>query len=208
MAVVCPTVLALTSQDYERQMDRIASFAERVQIDLADGIFAPVKTTNLIQTWWPKDVQADIHLMYEKPHVELETLVSLRPSLVIIHAEAEGDLVSFVQHLKRFEIKTGVALLPETQVSDKRELISNVDHVLIFSGDLGRFGGKADLGLLKKVAQIHDINPAIEIGWDGGANADNIHELVAGGVDVVNVGGAIQRSEDSEKAYATLVAKL
>ena len=87
-------------------------------------------------------------------------------------------------------------------------LIESADHVLIFSGDLGHFGGHADLAMLRKVADVKAIHPGVEIGWDGGANADNVAELAAGGIDVINVGGAIQRADDPQSAYDTLVSKI
>ena len=208
MAIVCPTILAETPEDYERQIDRIAGFAERIQVDLSDGVFAPSKTVNPVQAWWPKDIAADLHMMFQRPAEHIETIISLRPSLVIIHAEAEGDLVGLVNHLKKFAIRTGVALLADTKVEDAASLLEIVDHALIFSGELGHFGGKADLRLLDKAAAIREQFPDVEIGWDGGANLDTIEALVAGGIDVVNVGGAIQRSDEPEEAYATLVAKL
>ena len=208
MSVICPTVTAFSVDEYGRQIDRIASFAERIHVDLMDGEFTPTRSPNPIQAWWPGDVEADIHLMFAKPLEHIETLVSLKPSLVIIHAEAEGNLSGFLEHLKRYGIKVGVALLPQTQPDDVAELIKVSDHVLIFSGDLGHFGGTLNEKLLEKVTKIREINPAVETGWDGGANADNIALLANGGIDVINVGGAIQRSDEPEEAYATLVAKL
>ena len=208
MSVICPTVTAFSVDEYGRQIDRIASFAERIHVDLMDGEFTPTRSPNPIQAWWPGDVEADIHLMFAKPLEHIETLVSLKPSLVIIHAEAEGNLSGFLEHLKRYGIKVGVALLPQTQPDDVAELIKVSDHVLIFSGDLGHFGGTLNEKLLEKVTKIREINPAVETGWDGGANAENIALLANGGIDVINVGGAIQRSDEPEEAYATLVAKL
>jgi ribulose-phosphate 3-epimerase len=79
--------------------------------------------------------------------------------------------------------------------------------VLLFSGDLGHYGGHADLELLDKVARIKEINPKAEIGWDGGANESNVKQLADGGVDTITVGGAIQNSENPENTYATLVEK-
>jgi len=78
------------------------------------------------------------------------------------------------------------------------------DHVLVFSGNLGRHGGEADLGLLEKVRQIKAHHPEVEIGWDGGINDQNVKQLVEAGVEVLNVGGYIQKADDPEHAYATL----
>lgn len=208
MSTICPTVLASEPHAYREQIEKATSLSSRVQIDVMDGEFAPSKSINLIQVWWPEGTNADIHLMYVRPVEHLETLISLRPSLVIFHAEAEGDLVKALLHLQKLGIKAGVALLRETTVDSVRELIEIADHVLIFSGDLGHFGGQADLTQLEKVPVIKAINPTIEIGWDGGANESNARQLATGGVDVINVGSAIQRADDPQTAYDTLIAKL
>ncbi len=74
----------------------------------------------------------------------------------------------------------------------------------MFSGNLGYHGGQANLGLLDKVRDIRQHHPEVEIAWDGGINSDNAQQLMDAGVDLLNVGGFIQKSEDPEAAYATL----
>ena len=207
MSIICPTVLAQNEADFAAQFKRIEPFARRVQIDLGDGDFTAA-TVPLEKVWWPQGIVADIHLMYKRPLEHIETLVSLAPSLVIIHAEAEGDLVGMLQHLQTCGISPGVALLQDTPVSKVEQLLAVADHALIFSGSLGSFGGNADLALLEKVEQIRTLRPDIEIGWDGGANAENAVRLVMGGIDVINVGGAIQKASNPQAAYDTLVAKI
>lgn len=207
MSIVCPTVLARDEEDFSAQFERIAPFAKRVQIDLGDGEFTSA-TVPLEKVWWPKGIVADIHLMYRRPLEHIETLVSLAPSLVIVHAEAEGDLIGMLQHLQTCGISPGIAILQGTPVSKIEQLLAVADHALIFSGSLGSFGGTADLALLEKVEQIRAIRPDIEIGWDGGANEENVIRLALGGIDVINVGGAVQKSEEPEAAYGRLVAKL
>lgn len=180
-------------------------FAQRIQIDLTDGEFAPTKSVELDRIWWDERIKVDIHLMYQRPVEYLAQLISLKPSLVIIHFEADVDHRYFADSLRQKGIKAGLALLKETPASDVEHLLKDFDHVLIFSGDLGKFGGQADLSLLDKISQIKSLNPAIEIGWDGGANQSNAAELTAGGVDVLNVGGAIQKADDPQKAYQQLL---
>jgi ribulose-phosphate 3-epimerase len=204
MATVCPTVLAGNPHTFRQQMERVAPFSHRIQIDLMDGVFAPHKSVGLEQVWWPVGVRADLHIMYKEPAKFLDTIIDLKPDLVIIHAEADGDFQSFSEALKQADIKVGLALLKDTGVADIEPVLNSLDHVLIFSGDLGSFGGRADLDLLTKVREIKGVGHNIEIGWDGGINQHNIKELAAGGVDVLNVGGFIQRSEHPEEAYAIL----
>lgn len=205
-AIVCPTVTALNAHEYREQMERIAPFAERVHIDLADGVFAPVKLMGLGHVWWPVGVTADIHLMFEAVKPFLKQLIELKPHMVIVHAEAVGKFVDIAEPLHKAGIKVGVALLAHTPVSRIAPSISTIDHVLIFSGDLGHFGGTADMDLLEKVKQLKKLRNSLEIGWDGGINEHNAKKLIQHGVDVLNVGGGIQRAEHPHQAYDKLKA--
>jgi ribulose-phosphate 3-epimerase len=114
--------------------------------------------------------------------------------------------MNFIDHLHRHGIEVGLALLPRTKVEDVAPALAVIDHVLIFSGNLGYHGGQADLDLLGKARKVRELNPKIEIGWDGGVNDQNAREIAEAGVDVLNVGGFIQGSENPQKAYATLKA--
>lgn len=210
MSTIVPTVTDTEANPhaYRTQVERLQPFAPRIHLDLMDGDFAPTRSINPAQVWWPDWVTADVHIMFRRPLEHTETLVALGPNMVIIHVEAEGDLKGMMQHLQKLGIKAGVCLLKDTTVESAKELIQTADHVLLFSGDLGHFGGHADLGVLNKAAQVRTINPDVEIGWDGGANEDNVKQLAEGGIDVINVGGAIQHASNPQDAYATLVAKL
>lgn len=206
-AVICPSVTPSSPDPhvYREQIERVA-FAERIQIDLMDGVFAPNKNLNPIQVWWPDGVLADIHLMYQRPAQHLETLISLKPHLIILHVESDGNIEEYLRHIKKFGIKAGVALLADTTVAEAHGCIEIVDHVMLFAGTLGSFGGKADIHALQKIPEIRAIRPDVEIGWDGGINSNNIADLVSGGVEVCNVGGFIQRNDVPKKAFEELVA--
>ena len=125
-----------------------------------------------------------------------------------MHAEAEGNFVEFAEVLHGAGIMAGVALLPKTDVKTIIPALEHIDHVLIFSGSLGHFGGEADTSLLDKVEQLKKLKHSIEIGWDGGINDQNIKKLSDFGVDVLNVGGYIHHDKNAEQAYKILVAIL
>ncbi len=206
-ATICPTITATDSHEYYDQMNRISSFARRIHLDVADGQFAPRKLIELDQLWWPGNVSVDVHIMYQQPFDYTELLIVQHPELVIVHAEAEGDFASFANRMHQHGIEVGVALLPKTRVDTIMSALDSIDHVLIFSGNLGFQGGsQVDLRLLKKVRDLKALKPRIEVGWDGGVNNQNIRTLVSGGVDVLNVGGYIQQSANAAQAYATLEA--
>jgi ribulose-phosphate 3-epimerase len=202
---ICPTVLAGTPEEYRHQIGRIAQFATRIHIDLADGQFAPTKTIPIDQVWWPGGVRADLHVMYQRPFEHYKTYLSLGPQMVIVHAESDGSFVPFSELMHRHGIEVGVALKADTPVALIRPALQWIDYVLVFSGDLGHFGGQADLALLDKVKMLRQLKPQLEIGWDGGINNTNARALAMGGVDVLNVGGFIQHASDPRMAYGALV---
>ena len=79
---------------------------------------------------------------------------------------------------------------------------------MIFSGELGHYGGTASLMQLEKVRLIRGIKPNVEVGWDGGVTIDNAFSLSQGGVDVLNVGGTIAKSNDPAATYKSLVGEI
>ena len=206
MAKIAPTVTAFDVATYSAQLQAITPFAKRIHIDLMDGVFAPTHSPKLEEISIPHGPLVDIHLMYQEPMHALEQLIKLKPHMVIIHNEAHVHHMHFAAELHRHGIKTGLALLQDTPVHYAHKIMHSFDHVLIFSGNLGHHGGVADLGLLAKVEEISDHHPEVEIGWDGGISDKNIVELIKAGVDVLNVGGFIQKSEDPKAAYAKLKA--
>ena len=207
MAIICPTVTAFNAHEYRSQMELLETFARRIHIDLMDGKLAPTISPPLDSVWWPQQLVADIHLMYQEPGPYLQKLIELKPSLAIIHAEADVDHADFATQLRAAGIKAGLALLQKTSADDVDPLLDNFDHVMIFSGNLGHHGGSAvDFSLLNKVAAIKRSHQTIEIAWDGGVNDGNIARLAAGGVDVFGVGGFIHNAPDPQAAYAKLEA--
>ncbi|USN97012.1 MAG: hypothetical protein H6797_02360 [Candidatus Nomurabacteria bacterium] len=208
MSTIVPCVTVSTPEDYKTSLGRVHTFARRIHIDFSDGSFAPNQSIAANQIWWPQEWQTDIHAMVADPTIHVDSLLALRPHLIIFHVEVKIDLMPVLQKIKAAGVKAGVALMRTTVPSDVSQLIGAADHVMIFSGDLGKYGGKASLMQLEKIRLIKNINAGVEIGWDGGINLDNAFSLMQGGVDVLYVGGAIQTAANPESAYAALVKEV
>ncbi|HZP55179.1 MAG TPA: hypothetical protein VFB03_00180 [Candidatus Saccharimonadales bacterium] len=205
MATICPTITAYSEGDYRKEIEKIVHIAHRIQIDLTDGIFTKQKTVSPEQAWWPVGFTADFHLMYKNPITAVQKILHHKPNLIIVHAESNGDFSQVVGLCKHHSVKLGIALLPDTPAETIISRLDEIDHVLIFSGNLGYQGNShADLLLLDKVKLLKREKPAVEIGWDGGVNDQNISQLVFGGVDVINVGSFIQEADSPQKAYKIL----
>lgn len=205
MSIIAPSITVENEDQYRAAVERIHPFASRVHIDITDGEFAPTFSVSETKLWWPKEWTVDIHAMVARPAEHLQALIALKPNLIIFHAETSVDLVPIFTQIQQAGIKAGVALLKPTVPSTVAAAINAADHVLVFSGDLGHYGGTASLMQLEKVRLIQAINPSVEIGWDGGVRVENAYTLTQGGVDVLNTGSAIAQSENPADMYAKLV---
>ncbi len=208
MSVIVPAVTVETLDQYRDEITKIQTFARRVHIDISDGEFAPTFLINEAQLFWPQGWEVDIHAMVARPSEHLQQLIQLKPSLIIFHAEIQEDIVALISAVKQAGIKAGVALLKTTVPATVEAAIKAADHVMIFSGDLGKFGGTASMMQLEKVRLVKRISPEVEIGWDGGVNVENAYTLTQGGVDVLNVGGAIANSQVPADTYNELVKEI
>ncbi len=208
MSVIVPTIMAETVDQLREATVRIQPFARRVHIDISDGEFAPTFLLNESQLFWPEGWEVDIHAMVARPSEHMTEFLRLKPSMVILHAEAQEDIIPHLKTLKQAGIKTGVGLLKSTVPTAVEAAIKEADHVMIFSGDLGKFGGTASMMQIEKIRLVKKIKPDVEIGWDGGVKVDNAYTISRGNVDVLNVGGAIASSPNPAETYNELVKEI
>ena len=208
MSIIVPTIMAETIDQLREATEKLQTFVRRVHIDISDGEFAPTFLLNEAQLFWPEGWEVDVHAMVARPSEHLAQLIQLKPSMVVLHAEAQEDIVPHLAALKQAGIKAGVALLKTTVPMTVKAAIEAADHVMIFSGDLGKFGGTASMMQLEKIRLIKKIKQDVEIGWDGGVKVDNAYTLTQGGVDVLNVGGEIQNATDAAATYNQLVKEI
>jgi ribulose-phosphate 3-epimerase len=208
MSIIAPCLTVETEEQYKAIVDKIQPFAQRVQVDISDGEFAPVLLLPAEKLWWPSGWIVDVHAMVMHPDDYVDQLISLKPHLIIFHAETDANLLKIFEKIKKYNIKVGVALLKPTVPEAVADIIRAADHVLVFSGDLGHYGGTASLMQLEKVRLIKRINPNVEVGWDGGVGIDNAFTLTQGGVDVLNAGGSLAKAEDPASVYAKLIQEI
>ena len=203
IVTISPAILSQNPTEYKQTVTDFYAVKgiKRAHIDVSDGTLTPNRTIAEQAVWWPRGWSIDIHMMTATPSQHLAMLIKLHPDMVILHAEANEDLLPIFDKLKQNGIKTGVAIVKRVFPGSIKAILAAADHALIFSGNLGKQGGKADLLLLEKVALIKEINPAIEVGWDGGATLENIHYIAQAGCTVINVGSAFARAHDKQKLF-------
>jgi ribulose-phosphate 3-epimerase len=185
MAEIVPTILAESPEIYASRLDLVTRTARRVHVDIVDGKFATTKTIGLAQVYVPDGVLLDLHLMVENPDDYISSALALKPNLIIVHAEAHGDHVQCAANIQAFGVKAGLAYLKDTNPDER---ITAFDHALVFTGNLGHYGGQLYQPSLAKVLEIKELNPAIEVGVDGGINRRNMQSVIDASADVLNAG--------------------
>ena len=203
--IIAPTLLTADANEFTKLIGLYPTFAKRMQIDVVDGSF--VSTTTIPEsaiTALPTNIPIDFHMMVARPSEHLPHILRLKPNLCIFHAEATEDLLPIFAQLKQAGIKAGVALLQKTYPGNVEQYIKAADHVLIFAGALGKNGGAADMMQIEKVKIVREINPDVEIGWDGGVNMDNVRALAHSDINILNVGSAL-KTDDPKKTWEELM---
>lgn len=203
MAIICPSI-TLKIDEYENYLYKVLKLSKRIHVDIMDGTLTETESIKLSDITIPKDSQIDIHLMVARPMDYVDQLIKLKPHMVIVQNEVDVHHMYFSALLHQHDILTGLAVLEDTPIEYTFQVVHSFDHVLIFSGNLGYYGGKTNLSLISKVKKTLDYHPGVEIGWDGGINDQNIKELVDGGIEVLNVGSFLHNSDDIVQAYGKL----
>ena len=205
---IVPTVLTNDPEQYKMLIAKFQPFAKRIQVDIADGTFAPAVTIPVNNVWWPQGWAVDLQMMVARPSEHMPILLQLKPSLVIFHAETGEDLLPLFDQLRGAGIKAGVALMKPTFPGSVRPFIEKADHVLVFAGEIGKQGSTADMLQTEKIQLIKDINPNVEVGWDGGANLRTVRAISRAGADIINVGSALTGAEDPSAMFEALTSDL
>ena len=209
---IAPSVLAADFANLERDIKMINnSKADWFHIDIMDGLFVPnisfgMPVLDAITKHAEKTI--DVHLMIVDPDRYIDTFAKLGSNHLTVHYEACTHLHRTLQAIKAAGMKAGVALNPHTPVSLLKDVITDIDQVLIMSVNPG-FGGQSfientyrKIRELKEIILTHNADTLIEI--DGGVTIKNARALVDCGADVLVAGSYIFKSEDPTKTIANM----
>jgi len=201
---LAPSILSADFANLERDIKLVEEGgADYIHIDVMDGHFVPnitlgpdvVKSIRKVT-----ELTFDVHLMIENPDDFIEDFYNAGADIITVHQEACVHLHSTIQKIKSFGLKAGISLNPATPVSTLKDIIRDVDMVLLMSVNPG-FGGQS---LIKNVKykfeelkeMITDYNLNVDIEIDGGVTTDNLKEVLSWGANVVVAGSAIYRAKD------------
>jgi ribulose-phosphate 3-epimerase len=123
---------------------------------------------------------------------------------VTVHQEACKHLHRVIQLIKSFGVKAAVSINPATPVEMIRDVLGDLDMVLIMSVNPG-FGGQKFIPVaLEKIREIRKLKPDIDIEVDGGINAETAKLCIEAGANILVAGSYVFGAEDRKKAIESL----
>lgn len=212
MVKIAPSILAADFSILAKEVTDVEQGgADYIHIDVMDGRFVPNISFGpvVIEAIRPlTSLPFDVHLMIEEPERYIIDFVNVGSDLISVHVEACRHLHRTIYQIKEHGVKAGVVLNPATPVEMVREILPDIDLVLLMTVNPG-FGGQTFIpAVLNKIEQIsrykeeHGLNFEIEV--DGGINRETARLCVEKGANVLVAGSAIFKESDRKKAIQIL----
>jgi ribulose-phosphate 3-epimerase len=190
-----------------------AGGADQIHLDVMDGHFVPNLTMGPVVVSAVRRVTRlplDVHLMIEAPERYLDAFVAAGAGMVTVHIEAVPHLHRTLVAIRERGAKAGVAINPSTPVELIRDVVDELDIVLIMSVNPGYSGQAFIPRSLDKVAEARALlssrGSRAAIGVDGGVDLSNAGSLVHRGATTLVAATSIFGGPDPAGAVRTLRA--
>lgn len=210
--IVAPSLLSADFCNLGRDTQMInESEAGMIHMDVMDGVFVPnisfgfpvLKAVGSIA-----QKPLDVHLMIVEPQRYISQVRDCGASIMNIHQEACIHLHRTIEAIKAAGMKAAVTLNPSTPVETLRDIISDLDMVLLMSVDPGFGGQKFIANTLNKIKRLRSLinetgaNATIEV--DGGVTLENAGDIAKAGADIIVTGNTVFSAPDPKEIIRQL----
>ena len=202
MKLIAPSILAADFNKLGEQIEMLnRSEADFVHCDVMDGVFVPNISFGFPIIESIKEIcekPLDIHLMIVEPDKFIKDFASIGAYMINVHYEACTHLHRTIQKIKNEGVKAAVTLNPHTPVVLLKDIICDVDMVLLMSVNPGYGRQKFIPNTLQKTAELRELilqrqsKALIEV--DGGVNLETGKQLVQQGANALVAGNFVFKS--------------
>lgn len=185
---------------------------EYIHFDVMDGVFVPNISYGIpILKAVKKIVKGtlDVHLMIIDPKKYVRDFAESGADIITFHSESKSDVMETIKEIHSFGKKAGLAIKPNTPVSDIEQYLEHIDMLLVMTVEPG-FGGQGFISeTLEKIAEAKKIidgkglNVPIQV--DGGINAKTAEQVKNAGAEILVAGSYLFGADDMESAVKSLI---
>ena len=212
---VAPSLLSADKEHLKDEIKKVEALGcEYIHWDIMDGVFVPNKSfpvSAVKENAKLHKMVNDVHIMVADPMKVAPEFIEAGADVVTFHFEALDCPVCCAKLIKKIHdlgCKAGISIKPKTNVKVLKELVKQVDLVLVMSVEPGK-GGQAfipsALGKIKKLRKWIDkenLNCLIEV--DGGINAETGAKCRKAGVDILVAGSYLYGHDDIKERVESL----
>lgn len=204
------SVTFLSSTDVVRDLKLLdMTDTDYVHVDVMDGKFVPNKTMPFSEI---KNIgkytskRLDVHLMVEDPSKYIPLYASLNAEYITFHVEVDEDIEESLKMIRNYSIKAGLAIKPETKISELVPYLPYLDLVLVMSVEPGAGGQKFIESTEDKINELRELldtyHSQAVINVDGGINDVTCKKCY--NADIVASGSYVVRSDNFQEKISSL----
>lgn len=183
--------------------------ADYIHVDFMDGKFTKNKTMpfrEMKNIYKFTDKRLDVHLMVKKPEKYIPQFATLNTEYITFHIETGENIEENLELIKKYSIKCGLAINPDTKVKELVPYLPLLDMILVMSVEPGKGGQKfieettEKLKELKILLAEYKSNALISV--DGGINDITKNKCI--GANILVSGSYITNSSNYQEKITSL----
>src|SRR3989344_3849448 len=188
---ISPSILAADFGQLNNEIALIEAHRDELHLDVMDGQFVPNITIGpVVLSALKTELPFDVHLMIVNPEEHITAFAAAGASNISFHIEATQRARDVIDAIRRNNCSVGIAINPDTPVSDILDYIADVDRILVMSVYPGFAGQKFIDDVLVKVRELRLLTKK-DIQIDGGINVANIKKAIDSGANIIVAASAI-----------------
>ena len=203
---ISPSILSADFSQLGNEIKRLEQGgADMIHVDVMDNHFVPNLTIGppVIKSLRKHTkLPFDVHLMIDPVHKYIKNFAEAGSDIITIHPEATKNLEESINHIKSFKKKVGVSLNPDTKIDVIKDVLSQIDLVLIMSVYPGFGGQKFMQEVIEKITNLKKIKDDMKLNFDievdGGVNFDNNQIIIEAGANILVSGTTIFKENNGD----------